>query len=399
MKKYSLLLSLTLSWNFISAVLVEPKSLKLALDDADLIAEILVLQKGVRPHQDLYAESISEAQILNVKKSKSDDLENSRLVGTQIKIITQGGELKDRGVLFAGLPRPQSGKRYQAALKSDGQGAYSIVGFEQGLVPLDSERAFSRNRTDGSNGSGDGAFLFWDSSFFPIPYYISLPTFKNLPHFIPAIESSFSTWRAPEDVRVEFLSLGCSNASRNENDGMSTIILIKSDWAFDPAAIAITRNFYVAGDGDRAGQILDSDILLNGVNHGFTTTNESGKHDVQNILTHEIGHFLGLGHEVTPADSEASMFSVASPNETKKRVLRTSDLNGLRAAYAGVGEKFRGNATRCEIPKDNVGCLSTHDRPFDLKGMTGFWLYLGFTLGLGRWFAKRPKKTTPTSSS
>ncbi len=97
------------------------------------------------------------------------------------------------------------------------------------------------------------------------------------------------------------------------------MLYITQNWAYASAAIAITRNFYVAGDSPKAGMILDTDIMLNAVDHSFTTTDELGKHDVQNIVTHEAGHFLGLGHDdIPPVNPDATMFGVADAQRVQK---------------------------------------------------------------------------------
>jgi hypothetical protein len=165
-------------------------------------------------------------------------------------------------------------------------------------------------------------------------------------------------------------------------------VLLTEDWPFDNAAIAVTRNFYVAGEEANAGMILDSDILLNGKNFSFTTTGESGKHDIQNIVTHEIGHFLGFGHEVNPADPEATMYASANAGETKKRTLANNDISVLRLAYAGVGQKFDNQNIHCDIAKDNVGCLAVHSPKYKTQNYVSLLLYLVLTVTLGRWIVR-----------
>ncbi len=52
--------------------------------------------------------------------------------------------------------------------------------------------------------------------------------------------------------------------------------------------------------------------------------------DVQNTVTHEAGHFIGLGH--TPV-SGATMFASAARGETSKRSLAQDDIDGVCAIY------------------------------------------------------------------
>ncbi len=317
------------------ALVVEPSAVQAQLGEAELVAEIYVESLAGAPADEGSITFRAQARIDRILEKRADELP---VEGDRITLEGLGGESGNLGVYLAGYPRPHAGRRYEAHLKREGQ-RFSITGFEFGLKPIDGVRAFSRNRTDGSNGEGEGSFLFWAKNYLPVPYAISESTFVGHPDYVEAIDKSFRAWADPLGTRLGFLAVGCSRGTRNLNDGINHVILVTTKWPFDPAAIAITRNFYLAGDSPQSGMILDSDILLNGVNHEFSTTPVIGRHDIQNILTHEVGHFIGLGHEVTPFDNDATMFAQASPNEVKKRILKTSDLDGLFAAYEGPTQK------------------------------------------------------------
>jgi len=365
------------------AMVVSPADVQAQLLSAILVAEVEI--KRIQPQADATYYSITwvTAELEKII-SIIDDHGWFPQEGQEFSIRALGGELQGVGVMVPGYPRPRVGARYKAYLKRHLNQAFEIVGFESGLVPLTVTRQFSRNRTDGSNGGGDGPFLYWDDSFFPIPYFVSATTFDLFPEFPKAIDASFKTWRDLAEIKVEFLGLGCSTNLRNENDGVNNVILFTENWPFDTAAVAITRNFYIAGNAAKAGMILDSDILLNAVNHSFSTTLEPGTHDIQNIVTHEIGHFLGLGHEVDPVDPDAVMFAVASPNETKKRNLTSNDVAAIKAGYLGVGNKLTNSTFSCEIRDKAFGCAAVHGRVGKKWNAISASLYLCFLLMVGR---------------
>ncbi|MDB4987842.1 MAG: hypothetical protein JWN04_3020, partial [Myxococcaceae bacterium] len=52
--------------------------------------------------------------------------------------------------------------------------------------------------------------------------------------------------------------------------------------------------------------------------------------DLQNVATHEIGHFLGLAHS---ADARATMWCAAERGDHEKRTLESDDELGLCAMY------------------------------------------------------------------
>jgi len=367
-----------------------PEEVVLAqLNSAELVVDVKIDEVRTMYDPQLYMKTVASAQVLKIHSSKS----NQKIRTTdEIEIEFPGGEAGEQAVMFSGFPRPYKGISYKAFLNLDSSGnsnRYQVAGFEEGFKPLIPTRQYSRNRTDGSDGKGTGPFLYWDPRYFPIPYYISAPSFKGHPDYVTAIEDSFKTWRAYGDVKIEFLALGCNQSTQNENDSLNTIILIKEKWPFDKNAIAVTRNFYIPGSDANSGMILDSDILLNGQNYSFTTTDEAGRHDIQNIVTHEAGHFLGFGHEIAPSiDNNATMFASATAGEKVKRTLKTNDLNVLRAAYSGVGEKFDNQNIHCEVPNDNVGCLAVHTPQNKANSYLGVLIYLLFTMGLGRWVVK-----------
>jgi len=350
---------LLLGFLFFSTVsfglIVSPAAVSEALADADLVAEIRVTDLQGLPHTENFATFAATALVERTERSSFPIARHQTIV-----IEGPGGEVGDRGVIFSGIPRPYREHRYRAHLKLQDNGHYRIAGFEAGLTDLSPSRQYTRNRTDGSNGEGKGAFLFWDTSFLPIPFYLSAPSFQGRLGFAEAIDASFKAWRDVADTRVEFQPMGCSQSEKNENDGLNHIILVTKDWAFgDTQIIAITRNFYIAGDSEKSGMILDSDILLNAVNHEFTTTDEAGKNDVQNIVTHEAGHFLGLGHEINPEDVDATMYAKAVPNELKKRELKANDMLGVQAAYAGSGPKQAWAGSNCDFSTP-ASCLAVH---------------------------------------
>jgi MYXO-CTERM domain-containing protein len=111
------------------------------------------------------------------------------------------------------------------------------------------------------------------------------------------------------------------------------------------------------------GEILDTDIELNdapsstGSKFTFTTVDglpcttptETGcvRIDVQNTVTHEAGHSLGLDHSPDP---NATMYDSAPSGQTSKRILGTDDITGICTIYP------RGAATVTCLAPGSSGC-------------------------------------------
>ncbi len=125
--------------------------------------------------------------------------------------------------------------------------------------------------------------------------------------------------------------------------------------AQDKQAVAITAVLYDPG----SGRIFDADIQVNGwdgaqvggqlklpATNGWyftcatppdnpkicTTYGEADCYymDLQNTITHEAGHVLGLAHT---SDPNTVMFITTAPGEKKKRTLSQDDIGGVCAIY------------------------------------------------------------------
>lgn len=91
--------------------------------------------------------------------------------------------------------------------------------------------------------------------------------------------------------------------------------------------VAITPLWFVSD-----GRITDADILYNGSDFSFTTSQEVGAFDIQDVGVHEIGHFLGLDHT---GHAGASMYPYVDSTVILHRSLSDDDIAGVRSIYSG----------------------------------------------------------------
>jgi hypothetical protein len=107
-----------------------------------------------------------------------------------------------------------------------------------------------------------------------------------------------------------------------------------------PNAIAVTMIWY---GSDK--HIVEVDTAMNAdlpwtqnpaTDDANNEMGASGYFDVQDIMTHEAGHWLMLGDLYTNAASEQTMYGYGSPGELKARSLESGDIAGLRKIYPGA---------------------------------------------------------------
>jgi hypothetical protein len=114
----------------------------------------------------------------------------------------------------------------------------------------------------------------------------------------------------------------------NQNE----IVPIDHDWPYDENAIAVT----IVTVNPQTNEILDADIALNTAAHRFAALPADSQvgglyDDLQNTLTHELGHALGLAHN--NADSSVVMYPGAPTGQVSKRALAVDDKAGLTFLY------------------------------------------------------------------
>jgi len=190
-------------------------------------------------------------------------------------------------------------------------------------------------------------------------------------------DTSFRTWNRVtcggealglQLAQTEQLS-ECTDPGYNKNSANANSIIFVQDWAereLPPDAFGLTLVWH----NPNSGEIYDADMQINETLGTLAVCRGScgrGEVDLQNVITHEAGHFLGLGHSNV---SSATMASRATVGEIKKRDLDADDIAGLCAIYGDYAQAVceamdftpdRGFSPECKPPpvegaSDSDGC-------------------------------------------
>ena len=214
--------------------------------------------------------------------------------------------------------------------------------------------------------TGSGAEQHWDVS--EVPYYINLEGINKLdPKFVlEAITQSADIWMTSD---FTFVYEGETKERQAKiGDDNPSVIYFEDNWNESPGVLALTYRW----SSNSSGKIIHFDLAINNTHHEWSTDGEEDKHDLQNAITHEFGHALGLGHSETP---EATMAPTAPLGETQKRDLHEDDIEGVvylysdgdQEAYQQVKSRglFSGDGISLEntnILKNTEGCNHTNQK-------------------------------------
>jgi hypothetical protein len=173
------------------------------------------------------------------------------------------------------------------------------------------------------------------------------------------IQQSLAVWTNVSGAALKPASLGplarISAANACGADGLNSICFDQADMAFTPGVLAFTRVVTADVTGVQIGtgavsafpgQILDADIYFNpGDAHtAFATPSalsaNPASYDLESVLTHELGHFLGFSHSAVwgammfPYAPAPGTFTGVRPTvQQPDAPLGEDDRTGLRLLY------------------------------------------------------------------
>jgi hypothetical protein len=189
--------------------------------------------------------------------------------------------------------------------------------------------------SDGKPCDTEGKKLFWASRCITMLVNRKASTKVSLEETRDLLGKAFAMWSGvscdacgatgqPSLVGTEGGATDCG--FELVRDGTNTNVLLYYDdaWPREPGQLALTTVRFKID----TGEIIDADLEINAAEN-ITLTGDDGSYDLDSIITHEVGHVLGLAHS---ADPESTMRTRYPEGDTSLRTLAEDDICGICAA-------------------------------------------------------------------
>ncbi len=143
---------------------------------------------------------------------------------------------------------------------------------------------------------------------------------------------AFGTWQNTSNGKVTFVKGSPTTVTRAKYDGQNIVT-----WGTaSSSALAVAYIWYYPS----TGLVAEVDTIMN-KKFPWSWTNQAispncadaNSYDAQDILTHELGHWMGLNDKYTGAYVDNTMYGYGSKGEAKKDTLTTGDIAGINKIY------------------------------------------------------------------
>jgi len=184
-----------------------------------------------------------------------------------------------------------------------------------------------------------------------------------------AVIQAFGAWLSANPNLPELsIEYGRGLKPKLDPDGINAVIYAPIEFSGHRDDLAITIGF----SDEETGEITEADIIINSRHAygtletdapGAPTTSCDGssqasscehRYDLQNVMTHEVGHFYGLGEN--RHNRISTMYSCTSACETHKRDLSDDDQRGISLLYEqGSAQRQMGCSMASRAPGAPLG--------------------------------------------
>lgn len=199
-----------------------------------------------------------------------------------------------------------------------------------------------------SSVNGDIVEVRWAENAFPIRYQADQRLVSALGSQAP-LDQAFNAWAAVPNTVVSFQSDGVGTGLKAGRDGKNAIT-VADDLFANQRVIAVTTNW------DERGTLVESDVQIDPSLVG-------GSYNIQQAITHEIGHLLGLDHSGVLS---AVMYPYVSRGNDEV-VIDSDDRVGIAGIYPS-SKPTEGGVLRGRVSGDGGGIFAAQVVALNEKG-------------------------------
>lgn len=141
----------------------------------------------------------------------------------------------------------------------------------------------------------------------------------------------FSRWSSATNNKVTFVRGLDTTVNQKGYDGKNIVAWGRTSGS----ALAVTYTWYYPSTGLAAevDTIMNKKFSWSWTPYSINACVNSSTYDAQDILTHELGHWLGLDDKYTSDFVNNTMYGYGSKGEIKKDTLTSGDIAGVSAIY------------------------------------------------------------------
>jgi hypothetical protein len=217
-----------------------------------------------------------------------------------------------------------------------------------------------------------GLPLYWPGGCTSFSAQMSGTTLRNVsgPTTGQIVENALAQWigvdcgggQRPSLALFRTQDVVCNQQEYNQDSPNANIWMYRDDrwpYAGSGSTLALTTVTFNV----KTGEIYDADVEINSIEVPITVGDQEIQADLESIVTHEAGHFLGLSHS---CDTSATMFANYKFGDTSLRTLEADDIAGVCNVYPpGKNTSLcdptprHGFSSDCDTPDTDSGCCTT----------------------------------------
>jgi hypothetical protein len=201
----------------------------------------------------------------------------------------------------------------------------------------------------------------------PVRYFVTNRDVSavSAPQLRDAVGRAFASWSGVPNVTLSSEFAGFVAFNPSPGDRANVIGFVNRG---DLDRVLGSTSFTV---DTVSGEILESDIFFNSTFPWSAGQGDDGRHDIESIALHEVGHMLGLGHSMLGETdlngtsrrvigAESVMFPIAFSAGVVNRTPRADDVAGLSDIYGNDAFRNATGSISGRVTKNGAGVLGAH---------------------------------------